>query len=248
MPPRRRAPSGLTPEDLARLATALAQGRRATVHLRDAVPGLGLPAGTSARVVEVAGETVTARPKGVADALPFDAAELLARAPRATPEPAPPRPRPAPAARAAAPPAPVVPAAPAPAAPAPAASAPAAPAPAVPAPPAPAPRARAARSPRSTAGSAEPVTLTLRGDPEAGWTLVLARGERPPAAPAPLAADAVRRGVAELGHPAALAAVDGVLAAARTAAARRVEALAAELEAARRALDDLGGSVSRPTS
>ncbi|GAB2914283.1 hypothetical protein GCM10027047_10360 [Rhodococcus aerolatus] len=236
MPPRRRAPSGLTADDLARLASAVAGGRRATVHLRDAVPGLGLPAGSSARVVSVDGETVTARPKGVEDALPFEAAELLARKPRPeddTPQPR--RTRPGPRRAAPTPPVSTPPAAATPAAgpEAPAAAAP-------PAPPPIAPPRRTTRAPRARR-PVEPLTVVLRGEPDAGWNLTLARGGGAPGPAVPVSPEAAREAVAALGHPSALKAADEVLAAARAAAARRVEELAAELEAARRALADLSG-------
>ncbi|MFC3241262.1 DUF6319 family protein [Gordonia humi] len=66
----------LTPDDLTRLSTALAEGRRATVYLREAVPSLGLGEGASARVVSIAGNTVTISPRGVDDELPYEADEL----------------------------------------------------------------------------------------------------------------------------------------------------------------------------
>ena len=231
MPPRRRTPATLGEEDLARLAEAVAAGRRATVHLRDAVPGLDLPAGASARVVSVDGTTVTARPKGVADALPFEAAELLARAPRPGDDaPAQRRTRPSPrrpagsATPAAAPD------------PTPQASPP-------PAPPAPAPVSAPVRRPRAprTRRPVEAVTVVLRGEPDTGWSLTVARADAAPGPAVPVSPEAAREAVAALAHAPALRATDEVLAAARTAAARRVEELAAELEAARRALADLGG-------
>ncbi|NGP05888.1 translation initiation factor, partial [Rhodococcus sp. 14C212] len=80
MPPRRRAgttgPDHLTDEQLAELTTAVADGRRATVYLIEGIPSLGIAPGTSARAVSVAGRTVTVRPKGVDDELPFEAEEL----------------------------------------------------------------------------------------------------------------------------------------------------------------------------
>ena len=76
MPPRRRSgaaasgPDHLTADNLAALATAVAEGKRATVYLREATPSLGIEAGTSAKVVSVDGNTVMIRPKGVNDELP----------------------------------------------------------------------------------------------------------------------------------------------------------------------------------
>lgn len=77
MPPRKRtAPDSLSPEDLVTLADAVASGRRATVYIIEAVPSLGLPEGTSAKVVSIDGSTVTISPKGVDDELPYEAEEL----------------------------------------------------------------------------------------------------------------------------------------------------------------------------
>ena len=102
MPPRRRSNSAapsLTADELTALTAALDEGRRATVYLREAVPGLGLAAGVSARVVSVAGTTVTVRPRGVDDELPFEADELRMTK-TAPPEPAPaPKAAPTPAAK-----------------------------------------------------------------------------------------------------------------------------------------------------
>ncbi|OOL27827.1 translation initiation factor, partial [Rhodococcus rhodochrous] len=106
MPPRRRAgttgPDHLTDEQLAELTTAVADGRRATVYLIEGIPSLGIAPGASARAVSVAGRTVTVRPKGVDDELPFEAEELrLTKEPpkpvrkaadRPTPRPTTPRP------------------------------------------------------------------------------------------------------------------------------------------------------------
>ena len=77
MPPRsRRAADSLSPADLTALAKAVADGKRATVFLCEGTPSLGLAAGASARVVSVSGSTVTVRPRGVDDELPYEADEL----------------------------------------------------------------------------------------------------------------------------------------------------------------------------
>lgn len=68
----------LTAADLERFSAALADGKRPTVYLIEAVPGLGLAAGASAKVIEVSGTTVTVKPAGVDDQLPYDARELRA--------------------------------------------------------------------------------------------------------------------------------------------------------------------------
>lgn len=69
-------PAGLSETDLTSLATAAGEGRRRTVYLVDAVPSLGVEAGTSARVVSVSGTTVTLRPRGIGDDLSYEAHEL----------------------------------------------------------------------------------------------------------------------------------------------------------------------------
>lgn len=74
----------LTDDDLRRFAEALAEGRKPLVYLIEAVPSLGLAAGASARIVEVSGSTVTVKPAGVDDHLPYEAREL-----RATKQPKP---------------------------------------------------------------------------------------------------------------------------------------------------------------
>lgn len=77
----------LTAEDLAGLTAALTAGRRRTLWLREPLTSLGLPAGTSARVVSVEGTTVTVRPKGVEDDVPFEARELASSRSAATAPP-----------------------------------------------------------------------------------------------------------------------------------------------------------------
>ncbi len=70
MPPRSRSGAGsatpehLTAENLETLAAAVAEGKRATVYLREATPSLGIEAGCSAKVVSVEGNTVVISPRG----------------------------------------------------------------------------------------------------------------------------------------------------------------------------------------
>ncbi len=66
----------LTPDDLERFVAELAAGRRPTVYLCEAVTGLGLAAGASGKVVSVDSTTVTVKPAGVDDQLPFEPTEL----------------------------------------------------------------------------------------------------------------------------------------------------------------------------
>ncbi|CBH50269.1 hypothetical protein [Prescottella equi] len=252
MPPRSRSGAGsatpehLTAENLETLAAAVAEGKRATVYLREATPSLGIEAGCSAKVVSVEGNTVVISPKGVNDELPFEAEEL--RMTRKAPEPVKPT-RPAkaaaPAPKPAAAPTPKPAAAPAPkpaAAPAPKpASAPKpAPTPAAvtstapQAPPAPAPR----RAKKAPAG----VSVAIHAGAENDWTVTVTHGAKRPGKATPVSPDAVDRAMRELGDDVALEAVQSVISAAREAAEQRIAALSKELEDARRALEALGST------
>lgn len=195
--------AALSEDDLARLATALKAGKRPTVYLRDAVTSLGVPAASSARVVSVRAGTVTVRPKGVGDDVPFEAGELYATraaaigaaaGQRTAPASARTRPR----------------------------------RPAVAATPAPTPR-----------GAGAGVSVTITGSADGAWTVQCASGSHRPRSPSPVDADAVARAVAALDNKAVSAAVAAVLDIARRAAAERVAALSAQLEAAQATLQDL---------
>ncbi|HEY5857428.1 MAG TPA: DUF6319 family protein [Aldersonia sp.] len=210
---------GLAGADLAALASAVAEGKRPTVYLNDPVPGLGLPAGASARVVAVEGATVRVRPRGVADELPFEAAELrvskTARAAKAAGGRAG-------VAKGAAPKAA-------------SGGAPSKAAVASEGAPTKAPVASGTRRAKF-AGS---VTITVICDDSGAWSVSVGQGERRPSRPRPVAADAVEKAIAELGDPAAEAAVRSALDSARTVASRRVEELTRQLDEARSALEAL---------
>ncbi len=246
MPPRRRSANtgSLTTEDLAVLAAAVAEGRRATVYLVEGTPSLGLEPGSSARVISVDGQTVVVRPRGVDDELPFEADELR-RSKNPPPGPAPKKTAPAkkaPAKKAlqqtattttAPPPSPASPSA----APTPA------PAPVRPAPTQSAPAKRAS----ATSGAPTSVTVTLHGAPDNTWSVAVARGARKPQRARPVSPDAVEAAVAGLGDPSSLEAVTTLLHAAREEARQRVDALSRELEEARQALAALTESGPRRT-
>jgi len=264
MPPRRRAGADhLSDEQLAELTTALAEDRRATVYLIEGIPSLGIEPGTSAKVIGIDGRTVTVRPKGVNDELPFEydelrltrpvtpksrAAEPTPAAPRPSAKPAP-APAPKPAAASASKPAASNPA-PKPAAsnstPKPASNAapkPATKETAVPIPPSqsaePAPKPKtAARRPKKQPG----VSITITIDPDNEWTVAVAHGARRVGKPAPVGPDAVERAVRELGDETALEAVQSVIDEARQAAEERVAQLSAQLEEAKKALESLGAT------
>ncbi|AZZ82371.1 hypothetical protein BJF87_21855 [Gordonia sp. CNJ-863] len=228
--------TGLTAVDLESLSAALAAGKRVTVYLRDPMPSLGLDAGTSARVLSVDGSTVTVRPKGVDDQLPFEADELQrARSASAPAKAAPRSPRTAPAD-----PTPSVRPAPTPKAaavepkPTPEPTTRPEPAPPRSAAPKSAPAKAARRSKNSTA--AVSVTITSAG--ESLWTVSVAHGTKK-GKPAEVTADRVARAMQELGDDAAITAVDEVIESAREAAQRKIEELTRELENARAALAHL---------
>ncbi|NLG45106.1 DUF6319 family protein [Gordonia sp. (in: high G+C Gram-positive bacteria)] len=248
MPPRRRSVSeSLTSDDLTALATALADGKRATVYMREATPSLGLAAGASARVISIDGTTVTVKPSGVDDELPYEADEL--RITKAAP-PAPEKPKKAAPARKAAPkPAPAPTPAPAPA-PAKKAAPAAKPAPAAPTTEPASPVAKkpaqkpAAKVVRRTGAKKPPasVTVTLFGSSDNEWSVAVTRGGRKPARSRTVAPDSVESALSELGDGTAFDAAASVLNAAREEAQRRVEELSRELQAARDALAALEGS------
>ncbi|MET9327263.1 hypothetical protein [Tsukamurella sp. NPDC003166] len=199
----------LTEDDLTRYAAALAEGRKPLVYLVEAVPSLGLAAGASARVLEVDGATVTVKPTGVDDQLPYEAREL-----RSTKQPKPVKRAPKKAVAAGS--APAAPSGPA------AGGAPSGGRPGTPAP-------KAARS----------VTITLHVGADNTASLKVTRNAQKPAGASGIALPAVHKALAGLGDKEARAAVDEVLSAARDAAADKVAALQAELAAAKRSLATL---------
>lgn len=243
MPPRRRsgaaAPDHLTAENLETLAAAIAEGKRATVYLREAMPSLGLEAGASAKVISVQGNTLLIRPKGVDDELPFEAEELLMRrTPAAKPAPAPAAPatpvvhqeiEPGP------PPAPKTPAPKTPAPKTPAAKTVATPAPAATAVPKPA-AVRPTHQQEGARGSQRHHPRRRRQRLERHRRArSQASGQGRPVSP-----DAVERAVRELGEETAIEAVESIIVAARNLAAARVDELSRQLEDARKALEALG--------
>lgn len=215
--------AGLTADDLQSLSAGLAEGKRVSVYLRDPLPSLGLDAGASARVVAIDGSTVTVRPKGVDDQLPFSADELRRTRPAPSVTDGPRRRTNATTASPADPPTPTKSGATE-------MKSPSEP----PARPKPARRAR----PTTTA-----VAITITSGPGTTWTIGVSHGSRRQGKPAEVTADKVARAMRELGDDGAITAVDGVIESAREAAQKRVEELRQELETARAALADLDGSV-----
>jgi hypothetical protein len=233
MPPRRRSgaaatPDHLTAENLETLAAAIAEGRRATVYLREAMPSLRLEAGASARALSVQGNTVMIRPKGVDDELPFEAEELMMKR------------LPAPKTAAATAPAKLAvhqeiePGPPA------AAKAPAPSTVSAPEPVAAAPKPAATPAKRTTKKAPAGVSVTIHAGADNDWSVTVAHGAKRPGKAVPVSPEAVERAVRELGEETAIEAVESIIVAARNLAAARVEELSRQLEDARKALEALG--------
>ncbi|MFY2789054.1 DUF6319 family protein [Rhodococcus sp. MALMAid1271] len=250
MPPRGRAAhDSLTPENLATLAAALADGRRATVYLREPNPSLGLPEGTSAKVVSIDGTTVTISPKGVNDELPYEAEEL--RITRNAATPAAPAKR-VPAKKVAAvstPPQSTRTAASVTAQP----KAVSADSRAVPVEDKPRAAARKTAPGASTAVQTPPqtprretarrakkapsgVSVTIHAGPDNDWSVTVTHGAKRPTKAQPVSPESVSRAVRELGDPTARDAVEAVISHAREEAAVRVAELSRQLEEARTTL------------
>lgn len=236
MPPRRRSDSRpstsefLTTENLQTLAEAVAEGKRATVYLREATPSLNLLAGASAKVVSVQGSTVIIRPKGVNDELPFEAEELrMTRLPTRTATP-----KTAIARTAASTPGVTASSGPTPTKETPVEQE------AVVAPSAPASvRNAAPRRPKKVPSG---LSVTIHASADNDWTVTVTHGARRPTKAVPVTPDAVERAVRELGDPVALEAVESLIAAARQVAEERVQQLSQQLAEARKALEVLSSA------
>ncbi|WP_027495248.1 DUF6319 family protein [Rhodococcus sp. JG-3] len=248
MPPRGRAVNdSLTPENLTTLAAALAEGRRATVYLREPNPSLGLPDGTSAKVVSIDGNTVTISPKGVNDELPYEAEELRITRNPATP-PAPAKRIPAkktvstaPVSKPVAASEPVavsktshsstsVTASTSSAAPK------AVPATDVAAKPAGAGSGSTGSAPRRPKKAPGGVSVTIHAGADNDWSVTVTQGAKRPTKAQPVSPEAVGRAVRELGDVTARDAVEAVISHAREEAARRVAELSRQLDEARTTL------------
>jgi hypothetical protein len=224
--------SGLSAEDVDSLRSQLDSGTQPLVWFTAAA--VGMEAGRSAKLLAFTdpeeGDFIQVRPTGSKDEMSFSPAELTLEKPPprkkpATPPPAPPEPpRETEIIHPYVPEAPVKPAAPKPK-PAAAPVEPAAPKP-------------AARKP-SSKGATPEVTVTLVTAGEGEWTVEVLQGTRKAIRPTPVSPAAVAQ-AAKLLTPEVAEIVEGVLNAARAQQLARVEQLRAELEAAQKALDDLG--------
>ncbi|KOV83417.1 hypothetical protein ADL03_20100 [Nocardia sp. NRRL S-836] len=223
--------SGLSAEDVDSLRSQLDGGTQPLVWFTAAA--VGMEEGRSAKVLAFTdpeeGDFIQVRPTGSKDEMSFGPSELTLEKPPprkkpATPPAAPPEPpRETVIEYPYVPEAPVKPAAPKPK-PAPAAEAPA--------------PAKPARKPAGAKAAPE-VTVTLVSAGEGEWTVEVMQGARKSVRPTPVAPAAVAQ-AAKLLTPEVAEIVEGVLSAARAQQLARVEQLRAELEAAQKALEDLG--------
>ncbi|WP_330277920.1 DUF6319 family protein [Lentzea sp. NBC_00516] len=224
--------SGLSAEDVDSLRSQLDEGTVPMVWFTAAA--VGMEEGRSAKLLAVTdppeGDFIQVRPTGSKDEMSFSPAELTLEKPPPRKKPATPPPAPAEPPRHTeiihpyVPEAPVKPAAPKPKpAPAPVEQAPAKP---------------AARKP-SAKNAVPEVTVTLVSVGEGEWTVEVLQGTRKTVRPTPVPPASVAQ-AAKLLTPEVAEIVEGVLNAARAQQLARVEQLRAELEAAQKALDDLG--------
>ncbi|NKE56628.1 hypothetical protein FXN61_07195 [Lentzea sp. PSKA42] len=223
--------SGLSAEDVDSLRSQLDGGTQPLVWFTAAA--VGMEAGRSAKLLAFTdppeGDFIQVRPTGSKDEMSFSPAELTLEKPPprkkpAAPPPAPPEPpRETEIIHPYVPEAPVKPAAPKPKP----AAAPVEPA-----------AVKPARKPASKGATPEvTVTLVSMGDGE--WTVEVLQGTRKTVRPTPVSPAAVAQ-ASKLLTPEVAEIVEGVLNAARAQQLARVEQLRAELEAAQKALDDLG--------
>ncbi|USX56545.1 DUF6319 family protein [Lentzea sp. HUAS12] len=224
--------SGLSVEDVADLRAQLDEGTQPMVWFTAAA--VGMEEGRSAKLLAVTdppeGDFIQVRPTGSKDEMSFGLAELTLEKPPprkkpATPPPAAPEPpRETEIIHPYVPEAPVKPAAPKPKP---------APAPVEQAPPKP------ARKPAAKSAAVPEVTVTLVTTGEGEWSVEVLQGTRRAVKPTPVPPAAVAQ-AAKLLTPEVAEIVEGVLNAARAQQLARVEQLRAELEAAQKALEDLG--------
>lgn len=221
--------SGLSAEDVDSLRSQLDEGTQPMVWFTAAA--VGMEEGRSAKLLAVTdppeGDFIQVRPTGSKDEMSFSPAELTLEKPPprkkpASPPPPPPEPpRPAEIIHPYVPEAPVKPAAPKPK-------------------PAAEPAAPAKPARKQAAKNAVPeVTVTLVTAGEGEWVVEVMQGTRKTVRPTPVAPAAVAQ-AAKLLTPEVAEIVEGVLNAARAQQLARVEQLRAELEAAQKALEELG--------
>ncbi|MFD4674990.1 DUF6319 family protein [Lentzea sp. NPDC058450] len=227
--------SGLSAEDVVNLRSQLDEGSQPMVWFTAAA--VGMEEGRSAKLLAVTdppeGDFIQVRPTGSKDEMFLSPAELTLDKPPPRKKPATPPPAPVEPPRETeiihpyVPEAPVKPAAPKPK-----------PAPAAAAPVEPAPAPKPARKQQAKATFPE-VTITLVTTGEGEWAVEVLQGTRRTVKPTPVPPAAVAQ-ASKLLAPEVAEIVEGVLNAARAQQLARVEQLRAELEAAQKALEDLG--------
>ncbi|MFC4375164.1 DUF6319 family protein [Nocardia halotolerans] len=245
---RRSAPPVLSETELARIADELAGGKPPMVWFTAAA--VGIAEGKSGKVVALGdpadGDFLQVRPTGSKDVLSFGPSELTLTKPArgATGAPAGsaktrPAPAPEPGNRKENPvtPQPTTSSSPAPAAPTPASGATApgageatAPKPAT---------TRPAKSAAARKSKVPEVTVTLTGTADGEWTVDVVNGKKRSVKGLAVNSGAVAQ-AAKILHPEVEEVVAGILEAARDAQQAKVAQLQAELEAAKRLLEELG--------
>ncbi|WP_067840531.1 DUF6319 family protein [Nocardia lijiangensis] len=249
MPSPRTKPKPLSDIEIEQIATEIAGGRPPMVWFTAAA--VGVPEGRSGKVVALGdpsdGDFLQVRPTGSKDVLSFSPTEVTLTKPSrdraATAPPSQPKsttrkdstvtqPSTTTSAPAPTPSTAPVPPAPKPVAPVSESSGPGATAPKPAASPKPA-KAPAARKPK-----AAEVTVTLSGTADGEWTVEVVNGKKRSVRGLPVNSSAVAQ-AAKILHPEVAEVVAGILEAARGAQLAKVEQLQAELEEARRLLEEL---------
>ncbi|MET8799187.1 DUF6319 family protein [Nocardia sp. NPDC004568] len=243
--PSSAKPKPLSDNDLEEIAAEIDAGRPPMVWFTAAA--VGVTEGRSGKVVSLGdpadGDFLQIRPTGSKDVLSFGPTEVtLVKPQRDKPAAAPPAPQPAPEKKEP----PVTPAAspttsapsaadrkpaPAPAKSAAAESKPAA-APRTPSP------AKAAKAPAARKAKAPEVTVTINGTADGEWTVDVIAGKKRTARAVPVTGTAVAQ-AAKLFPPEVSEVVDGLLDSVRGAQEAKVQQLQAELEQARKLLEEL---------
>jgi hypothetical protein len=206
----------LSEQDIAQLRDALAAGKPATVWFT--AKAVGVEVGKSGKVLSFAepavGDFIEVKPTGSQDALSFGKSELTLTRPKRVPAASKPAPAPAPA--------------------------PVAQAPAEPEIYQPAPVEKPAKKPARRASGKPPaeVTVTLHSTSRGDWTVEVVVGSKRSVRAVPVPAAAIAKVAKEL--PSQVEdAISAVMAAARQQHQERIALLQAELDAARRALNEL---------
>ncbi len=247
MSSRRTKPQPLSDTEIRQIATEIAGGRPPMVWFTAAA--VGVPEGRSGKVVALGdpaeGDFLQVRPTGSKDVLSFSPTEVTLTKParrtatgtgqptkqtKATrkdtavtmPSTVPPSVAPSPT-----PPAPAAPAGTAPAADKPVAKS-----------PAPAAKPKEKATPAARKAKTPEVTVTLSGTADGEWTVDVVNGKKRTVRGLSVSGSAVAQ-AAKLLHPEVAEVVDGVLESVRSSQRAKVEQLQAELEQARRMLDDL---------